>query len=281
MALFRNLPLLAPVGRFVERPPLVTVLRLAGTIGGGGVRRGMTLDGLQHAIARAFAPRGLAAVALVINSPGGAAAQSFLIHERIRAAAAEKNVRVLAFVEDAAASGGYVLALAADEIYANPASIVGSIGVMSGGFGFPALLEKLGVERRVYTSAPKKSMLDPFVAEREEDVAYLAAMQKLIHEEFAGLVRARRGPRLKGEERDLFSGAFWSGREAERMGLIDGFGEVHAMLKVRFGRKVRIRAVRTERGPRWLRSIAGSPESLAGDIADALAVRAVWSRLGL
>src|SRR5712691_3657426 len=181
--------------------PLVPVVRLAGVIGfSTPLKPGLTLAGLARALDRAFGMRKAKAVALVINSPGGSAAQSHLIFRRIRALADEKKLPVVAFVEDVAASGGYMLACAADEIVCDPASIVGSIGVIGATFGFPEAMKKLGIERRIYTAGEHKSMLDPFLAENEEDVTRLKAIQRDIHSMFIGLVRERRGERLTGPE---------------------------------------------------------------------------------
>jgi signal peptide peptidase SppA len=195
--------------------PVVAVVRLAGVIGSlGPWRGGLSLAGLAGTLERAFALGGIKAVALAINSPGGSPVQSSLIAARIRALASEKKLPVFAFAEDVAASGGYWLATAGDEIYADESSIVGSIGVISAGFGFPELLQRLGVERRVHTAGVRKSMLDPFRPESPEDVARLEALQGEIHDSFKAHVRERRGARLKADDDTLFSGEFWSGKRA-------------------------------------------------------------------
>jgi serine protease SohB len=274
--------------RAFRRPgPVVNVLRLAGVIGRRGPLRGggLTLDGLDRAIARAFRGRGLAAVALAINSPGGAPVQCGLIARRIREAADKRKVPVIAFAEDVAASGGYWLALAADEIYADTASIVGSIGVISAGFGFPALLERYGIERRVHASGAAKGMLDPFRPEAAEDVARLAAIQADIHAAFRELVRARRGARLKGAEDELFSGAIWSGREALALGLIDGIGDLRTVMRARFGDAVAFRPVGVRRTLLQRRLGLFAPRPDAGEIAAELIAAvedwALWKRFGL
>lgn len=259
--------------------PLVSVLRLSGAIGMG--RRGLSLEGLADDIDRAFAPNGLAAVALAINSPGGSPVQSALIGRRIRALAAEKNVPVLAFVEDVAASGGYWLACAADEITADACSIVGSIGVVSAGFGFTGLIDRLGVDRRVHTSGAAKAMLDPFRPEREEDVAHLKSIQAEMHETFKAWVRDRRASRLKAAEDDLFTGAFWTGARALELGLIDRTGDMRATLRERFGEKVDIRLINPPRGPGLGRFIGLDARSLADGVADAASERATFARFGL
>jgi signal peptide peptidase SppA len=263
--------------------PVVAVVRLAGVIGSFGPwRGGLSLAGLAPALERAFAIRGAKAVALAINSPGGSPVQSSLIARRIRALAMEKKLPVLAFAEDVAASGGYWLATAGDEIYADQSSIVGSIGVISAGFGFQEMLQRVGVERRVHTAGSRKSMLDPFRPERPEDVARLEALQREIHDSFKSQVRERRGGRLKGDEETLFSGEFWSGRRALELGLIDGIGDMRTVLRDRFGDKVRFRLVGAQRGwlMRRLRS-SSMPEDWARDLIGAVEERALWVRFGL
>ena len=268
-----------------RKRPMVSVLRLNGIIGQlGPFRTGLTAHGLEQAIQRAFAPKRLAAVALLINSPGGSPVQSALIATRIRAAAEKRQVPVLAFTEDVAASGGYWLACAADEIFVDENSIVGSIGVISSGFGFAEAIARLGIERRLYTAGDRKSLLDSFLPEKPEDVARLKRMQADIHQSFTAMVTKRRGNRLKGEESDLFSGEFWTGQRAVALGLADGLGELRATVKERFGERVRIKIVPPERGG-WRRRLLGAGR---GDTAAwpaamlaALEERALWSRFGL
>ena len=262
--------------------PVVAVVPLAGVIGAfGTVRGGLSLSGLAPTLQRAFSLGGLRAVALAINSPGGSAVQSSLIARRIRSLAAEKEVPVFAFAEDVAASGGYWLATAADEIHADAASIIGSIGVISAGFGFQDLLQRVGIERRVHTAGSRKSMLDPFQPENAEDVSRLEALQRDIHEEFKAQVRERRGARLKAQDEMLFSGEFWSGRRALELGLIDGIGDLRTVMQARFGAKVKLRVVGTRRG--WLsrRLGLGSRPDWAGHLIEAIDERALWSRYGL
>jgi len=288
--------------RLRHPPPVVPVVRLYGAIGRGGpLRSGLSLAGLAPALARAFAAKRSPAVALAINSPGGSPVQSALIAARIRELADENDKRVIAFVEDVAASGGYWLAVAADEIYADAASIVGSIGVVSAGFGFHEAIGRVGVERRVHTAGERKAILDPFRPEREEDLALLREIQASIHERFKAHVRARRGDRLAGEEAELFSGAFWTGDRATELGLIDGLGHLRGVLRERFGERVRPRVVGGER--RFLRRRLGltdlglaspSPADLRGSdaaaalveaaatgVLGALEERALWQRVGL
>lgn len=293
----RNILARLPVERFKNPPPVVGVLRLSGVIGGIGVlRSGMTLAALEPAIERAFKLPRLEAVALSVNSPGGSPVQSDLIARRIRDLAEEKGVPVFAFCEDVAASGGYWLACAADEIYAQETSIIGSIGVISTGFGFPDLLQRFGVERRVYTSGDKKSMLDPFQAEDPKDVTRLKGIQKEIHESFKTLVRTRRGARLKGGERALFNGEFWTGGKALELGLIDGLGELRQVMRARYGEKVVLKRLDGDR-PWWRRRLGLSesggggtgfsdllrpgPRDWAAGLLSAAEERALWSRFGL
>src|SRR5580658_1108909 len=235
--------------RFRRDQPVVPVVRLTGVIGfGTPLRPGLSLASVARTLDRAFATRNAPAVALSINSPGGSPAQSHLIFRRIRELAKEKDRRVIAFVEDAAASGGYMTACAGDEIIADPHSIVGSIGVVSGTFGFDKLIAKYGIERRVYTSGEHKSMLDPFLPENPDDVARLKKLQREIHDSFIALVKSRRGAKLTGPENDLFSGEYWTGRRALELGLIDSIGSLRGVLRERFGDKVATPLVRAERG---------------------------------
>jgi signal peptide peptidase SppA len=283
---------LLPVGRFRDPAPVVAVLRLAGIIGRvGPVRRGLALSALAAGIERAFKLRRLKAVALAVNSPGGSPVQAALIAGRIRQLADEKAVPVFAFAEDVAASGGYWLALAADEIYADANSIVGSIGVVSAGFGFNELLKRLGVERRLHAAGEKKAMLDPFLREKPEDVERLQAIQRDVHESFREMVRRRRGDRLKAPEETLFSGEFWSGRRALDLGLVDGIGDLRTVMRRRFGERVRLRPV--ERREPWWRSRLAAPVSAGGgwgarapsewalELMAAVEERLLWSRFGL
>jgi signal peptide peptidase SppA len=234
---------------------------------------------------RAFAQRGLKAVALAINSPGGSPAQSALLYRRIRQLAAERAVPVLAFAEDVAASGGYWLALAADEIYAEETSLLGSIGVVTSGFGFVTALGRLGIERRLHTAGENKSLLDPFLPEEPRDLERLETLQRDLHDSFKELVRQRRGGKLKGEEAQLFSGEVFTGRRALSLGLIDGIGELRGVVRGLFGEDVRLRMIDPERRrPFWTRlPWPGRPDvsDLAGDLVTRLEERLIWARFGL
>ena len=271
-----------------RRGPVVPVVRLSGVIASGGLlgSRGLSIEGVAPLLKRAFDMRGAKAVALAINSPGGSPVQSALIGQRIRLLAAEKDVKVIAFVEDVAASGGYWLACAADEIIVDQSSIVGSIGVISAGFGFQDLIARIGVERRMHTSGERKSMLDPFRPERPEDVERLHRLQAEIHDGFKDWVRERRAGRLKAEEATLFSGEFWTGKRGLELGLVDGTGELRATLQARYGAKVHLPVI----GPRRrLLSRFGLGTSVGGTGVDAIGPatlaaieeRLHWQRFGL
>jgi signal peptide peptidase SppA len=266
-----------------RKRPTVGVVRLAGAIGlPRPVREGgLSISSIADPLERAFGLKNLQAVALAVNSPGGSAVQSSLIAKRIRALAGEKKVPVLTFVEDVAASGGYWLATAGDEIYADESSILGSIGVVSAGFGFTELLQRMGVERRVHTAGERKAMLDPFRAEKPDEVARLMELQREIHDNFKTEVRERRGQRLKGEETDLFSGEIWTARRALALGLIDGIGDLRSVLRARFGDKVRMISVTPRRG--WLRRRLGLelPAAWMEEAVVAIEERALWARYGL
>ncbi len=269
----------------VKSPPLVSVVRLSGIIAegrGGGFQRNLSLAGLAGTLEKAFKSKHLAAVALAINSPGGSPVQSSLIAGRIRQLADEKKVPVFAFVEDVAASGGYWLATAADEIFVDGASIVGSIGVVSAGFGFTQLIEKLGIERRVHAQGARKAMLDPFRPERDEDIERLLALQVELHDGFKAEVRRRRGDKLKGDDATLFEGDIWTGRQAVALGLVDGIGDLRSVLRGRFGDKVKLSVVGAQES--WLKRRFGLASSSGAWVQDALGVieeRLHWARYGL
>jgi signal peptide peptidase SppA len=269
--------------------PLVPVVRLSGVIGlSTPLKPGLTLANVARPLERAFGMRKARAIALLINSPGGSPVQSHLIYRRIRQLAAEKKVRVIAFAEDVAASGGYMIACAADEIICDSSSIVGSIGVVGGSFGFAKLMDKLGIERRLYTSGEHKAMLDPFLPENPEDVDRLKTVQREIHEGFIELVKQSRGARLKGPEQTLFSGEYWTGSTAVALGLADGIGDLRSVMRERFGEDVATPLISPPRS--WLgRPQAGvallqqlsQQNGFAQEMISALEERAIWSRYGL
>jgi serine protease SohB len=275
--------------RFRTDIPVVPVVRVSGVIGVvTPLRPGLLLSTIARALERAFNVPRARAVALIINSPGGSPSQSHLIFRRIRQLADEKNIPVLAFVEDVGASGGYMLACAADEIICDQFSIVGSIGVVGGTFGFTKLMDKLGIERRLYSTGERKVMLDPFLPEKPEDVKRIKAIQKDIHEHFIALVKSRRGSKLNGADKTLFSGEFWTAEKALELGLADRIGDLRATLRERFGEKVYTPLISAERslfgrrlpGVNLVDAIAGRP-GLADELISALEVRALWSRYGL
>ncbi|MEL6372046.1 MAG: S49 family peptidase [Pseudomonadota bacterium] len=298
-----------PLSKLLNRLPgigpkkaQVTVIDLRGVIGAdpGLGRSGISLSAVEPAIKAAFKPSNLDAVALAINSPGGSPVQSNLIRAAIRREAAQKEVPVLAFIEDVGASGGYLLALAGDEIYADASSIVGSIGVISAGFGFPDAIARLGIERRVYTAGSNKSQLDPFRPENEEDIARLKSILDDVHAQFRKLVEDRRKNALKNEE-DLFTGAFWTGEKAKELGLIDGIGHLTEFLKARYGDDVMLKKVSAQKSPlkrlmgaglavsdqdveTGKRTLEGAGRTGPVDVTEALAAleaRALWGRFGL
>ena len=259
---------------FMPKPPTVAVIRLSGVIG-GRARGGLNDGGIGPAIDKAFSRGKPVAVALEISSPGGSPVQSSLIGARIRRLADEKKIPVIAFVEDVAASGGYWLAAAADEIYADPSSVVGSIGVISASFGANELINRYGIERRVYTAGQSKSMLDPFRPEQPEDVERLKTLLNDIHGNFIDHVKSRRGDKLDTET-DLFTGEIWLAKRAAELGLIDGVGHLRPMLKERFGDKVRFARYGTKKG---LLSRFGA--QVIGDAVDSIEERAAYAQFGL
>lgn len=271
------------------------VLRFTGPIGAvTPFRAGLNLTTVAGQIHRAFSMKGAKAVAIQINSPGGAAVQSTLIYKRIRDLADEKGLPVYVFAEDVAASGGYLIALAGDEIYADSSSIIGSIGVVASGFGFDKALKRLGISRRVYTAGENKASLDPFQPEKPDEVARLKELQADVHEAFVDLVKERRGKRIKKAGDELFTGEFWSGKKAVELGLIDGISDLRSKMRELVGKNVRLKVVTPKKGlfGRKLRGLfASGPDDMAGteftapgfadDLICAIEARALWSRFGL
>src|SRR6267378_18966 len=271
---------------------VVPVVRLSGVIGAvTPLRPGMSLAGIAKTLERAFDMKNAKAVALVINSPGGSPVQSRQIYVRIRQLAAEKKLPVLVFVEDVAASGGYMIACAGDEIFCDPSSIMGSIGVVGGAFGFQDLIKKIGVERRLYTAGAHKAMLDPFLPENPDDVARVKALQREIHAIFIALVKGSRGTRLKGDDDVLFTGEYWAGETSVSLGLADAIGDLRSTLRARFGEKVLMPVIAPATGMlsgllgrksagagalSQLEGVAGLPDELIS----ALETRAIWAKFG-
>lgn len=272
-----------PIERFRNPPPLVGVLRLDGVIvrSAGPGRPGLSLASHERAIAKLFDRKNLKAVALVINSPGGSPVQSALIAKRIRDLAAEKELPLVSFCEDVAASGGYWLACAGDEIFADANSIIGSIGVISAGFGFPDLIERFGIERRVYSTGPRKGMLDPFQDEKPEDVDRLRELHEDIFENFKTHVRERRGDKLRAADGALFTGDIWTGNQALEVGLIDGLAEMRSEMRKRYGDKVKFLRAEVRRG--LISRLRGGGMSAIdpAELVSALDDWALWKRYGL
>jgi serine protease SohB len=272
--------------RLFRRRPVVPVVRLSGPIGiNMPLVSSMSLASVSKQLDKAFAYKKAPAVALVVNSPGGAPTQSHLIHQRIRQLAEKNKKKVIVFVEDVAASGGYMIACAGDEIIADNYSIVGSIGVVSASFGFEKMIKKLGIERRVYTAGDSKRQLDSFLPEKPEDIRRLKALQTKIHEDFIALVKRGRGKRLKGSDKTLFNGEYWLAEQAMEYGLIDGIGDLRGTLQKRFGKHVQTPLVAPPSGF-FARRIPGMSGAILGDdwARTALAAaeeRALWGRYGL
>ncbi|WP_025899310.1 S49 family peptidase [Sneathiella glossodoripedis] len=277
-----------PLKRWLKKDPVVAVVPLHGVIAsGGGKLRGeqLNLMGLADTLNDAFETKGLVAVALSVNSPGGSPVQSALIAARIRQLADEKKVPVYAFAEDVMASGGYWLGCCADEIYADQNSVVGSIGVISAGFGFTGLMEKIGVERRTYAAGENKSKLDPFSPEKESDVEWLKKLQTEIHENFKTYVKERRGDRLKKrKDKELFSGDVWTGSKAVELGLIDGLGDVRSFMREKYGEKVKLQLLEGRKS--WLQKTLGlGSQSVVSEtvqsVVGAAKAEAEWNKYGL
>jgi len=278
--------------RFRRGAAVVPVVRLSGVIGAvTPLRPGMTLAGVARTLERAFGMRNAKAIALVINSPGGSPVQSRQIYLRIRQLATEKKLPVLVFVEDVAASGGYMIACAGDEIFCDPSSILGSIGVVGGSFGFQELIKKIGVERRLYTAGSHKAMLDPFLPEDPDDVARLKALQREIHAIFIALVKQSRGARLKGADETLFTGEYWAGETSVSLGLADAIGDLRSTLRARYGEKVLTPVIAPASG--MLSNLLGRKSAGAGmlgqvdgfsglpdELISALETRSIWAKFG-
>jgi signal peptide peptidase SppA len=275
------------------RTPVVPVLRLTGAIGMvTPLRPGLSIASLAEPLQKAFEMSKTPSVALIVNSPGGSAVQSSLILKRIRALAGEFEKKVHVFCEDVAASGGYYIAAAGDEIFAEPSSILGSIGVISSGFGFVEAIEKLGIERRVYTAGRSKAILDPFLPQKQEDIERLAALQRDAHDVFIGAIKERRAGKLKGPDAELFSGAFWSGKQALEYGLIDGISDIRTRMRELYGDEVKLKVVPIERGGLLAKlrkapsldgrlPVFGSGTAFSDELLSTMETRALWARYGL
>ena len=265
---------------FLKKKKIIPVVYMSGIIGNiGGLRKGITLTSIEDLLEKAFKIKKSAAVAIIINSPGGSPVQSHLIYSYIRKQAKKNKKKVLVFAEDVAASGGYLIACAGDEIYANQSSIVGSIGVIYSSFGFKDLIEKIGVQRRVYTAGKNKSTLDPFMEEKQEDIERLKNIQLDLHKDFMEVVEKSRSTKLKKDTGiELFSGEFWSGRKSKELGLVDGIGNANQILREKFGEDVVIK--KFEKSKSWLAKKLSSSKSHADQAISVLEERSIWQRYG-
>ena len=266
---------------FFKKKKIVSHIKLSGVIGNvGKFRQGIEYSSQEEIIKKAFLVKKALAVAITINSPGGSPVQSHLIYKLIREQAKKHKKKVIVFAEDVAASGGYLIACAGDEIYANSSSIIGSIGVISASFGFKNLIDKIGVQRRIYTAGKNKSTLDPFVDEKEEDIKRLKSIQLEIHQDFIDVVEESRGIKLnKNTGIELFSGEFWTGKKSKDLGLIDGLGNIDQILKDKFGEEIEIKKFGKPKG--WIAKKLSSSEDHAEKLISILEERSIWHRYGL
>lgn len=269
------------LSRLLRRPPIIPVVRLHGVIAAEQRPGRLNIATVEPLLAKAFGMKSAPAVAIVVNSPGGSPVQSRLISKRIRDLADQHNKPVLVFVEDAAASGGYFIAVAGDEIFVDPSSIVGSIGVIMATFGFVGAIDKLGIERRVHTAGRNKSTLDPFLPEKTEDVERIKRFELDIHDVFIRHVQEGRRGRLKADDDTLFTGEWWTGLRGIELGLVDAIGDLHATLRERFGPEVVLRPIAPKRPFFALPRLGFSAQGVVDDVATSIEDRAVWARLGL
>ena len=264
---------------FFKKKKIVAHIKLNGVIGNvGRFKQGLDFSGQEEIIEKAFSLKKAKAVAITINSPGGSPVQSHLIYSFIREQAKKNKMKVFVFAEDVAASGGYLIACAGDEIYANSSSIIGSIGVIYSSFGFTELIKKIGVERRVHTAGKNKSSLDPFQDEKKEDIERLKNIQLDLHKDFIDVVEESRGSKLKKDQLELFSGEFWSGNKAKELGLVDGIGNANQILKEKFGEDVVIKKFEKSKG--WLSKKLSSSTNQMDQFANILEERSIWQRYG-
>ena len=265
---------------FFKKKKIVPHIKLSGVIGNvGKFKQGIDFAGQEEVIKKAFSVKKAQAIAVTINSPGGSPVQSHLIYKYIRDQAKKHELKVIVFAEDVAASGGYLIACAGDEIYADSSSIIGSIGVIYSSFGFKDLIKKIGVERRVYTAGKNKSTLDPFLEEKEEDIKRLKNIQLDLHKDFIDVVEESRGNKLKKNlEIELFTGEFWSGKKAKELGLVDGIGNAEQILKQKFGEKVIIKKFEKTKG--WLAKKLSSSENHVNELVNQIEERSIWQKYG-
>ncbi len=266
---------------FLKKKKVISHLKLSGVIGNAGkFRQGIDYSSQEEIIKKAFSLKKALVVAITINSPGGSPVQSHLIYKLIKEQSKKTKKKVIVFAEDVAASGGYLIACAGDEIYANSSSIIGSIGVISASFGFKNLIEKIGVQRRVYTAGKNKSTLDPFLDEKEEDISRLKNIQLEIHQDFIDVVEESRKEKLnKNSGIELFSGEFWAGKKAKELGLIDGLGNAEQILREKYGDQIEIKKFEKSKG--WLSKKLSSSENYTDKVISLLEERSIWQRYGL
>jgi|TARA_B110001452_G_scaffold257921_1_gene252576 signal peptide peptidase SppA len=265
-----------------KKKTVIPHVRLTGIIGAAGkFKQGIDLVGQKEILKKAFSFKKIKHVAISINSPGGSPVQSHLIFSYIRQLADKKKIKVLIFAEDVAASGGYLISCAGDEIYANSSSIIGSIGVISASFGFKDLIKKIGIERRVYTAGKNKSTLDPFVEEKEDDIKRLKNIQLELHADFIKVVETSRGSKIKdAEKNNIFTGEFWTGASALKLGLIDGIGNADQILKEKFGEKVIIKNLEKQKGF-IAKKLSSSLQDPVGTFANSIEEKSMWQKFGL
>ena len=265
---------------FFKKKKIVAHIKLNGVIGNAGkFKQGIDFSGQEEIIKKAFSLKKAKLVAITINSPGGSPVQSHLIYKFIRFQAKKNKKKVIVFAEDVAASGGYLIACAGDEIYANSSSIIGSIGVIYSSFGFTELIKKIGVERRVHTAGKNKSTLDPFLDEKKEDIERLKSIQLELHQEFINVVEESRNKKLKKDMGvELFSGEFWSGKKSKELGLIDGLGNAEQILREKFGEDVEVKVFEKSKG--WLAKKLSSSEDHADKLISVIEERSIWQRYG-
>ena len=265
---------------FLKKKKIIPHIKLSGVIGNvGKFKQGIDFSGQEEIISKAFSVRKSPCVAITVNSPGGSPVQSHLIYNFIRHHAKRNKKKVIVFAEDVAASGGYLIACAGDEIYSNSSSIIGSIGVIYSSFGFTELIKKIGVERRVHTAGKNKSTLDPFLDEKKEDIERLKNIQLDLHKDFIEVVENSRGPKLQKNEEEIFSGEFWSGRRAKELGLTDGIGDANQILKEKYGENVIIKKFEKSKG--WLSKKLSSSNDQLDQLANILDEKSIWQKYGL
>ena len=265
---------------FFKKKKIIPHIKLSGVIGNvGKFKQGIDFSGQEEIILKAFSVKKAPCVAITINSPGGSPVQSHLIYKFIRQLAEKNKKKVIVFAEDVAASGGYLIACAGDEIYANSSSIIGSIGVIYSSFGFTELIKKIGVERRVHTAGKNKSTLDPFLDEKKEDIERLKNIQLDLHKDFIDVVEKSRGSKLNKSEVELFTGEFWSGSKAKNLGLVDQIGDANQVLRDKYGEDVIIK--KFEKSKSWLSKKLSSSSDHVEQLSNILEEKSIWQRYGL